>query len=74
MKETQLTPQSENLSYSAARLAEVWGVFSKTGKPVKKGLGKDNFNNKAIEYSNNPEKLGNFIYGNRPYFNTPCFV
>jgi predicted chitinase len=65
MKETQLTPQSENLSYSAARLAEVWGVFSKTGKPVKKGLGKDNFNNKAIEYSNNPEKLGNFIYGNR---------
>lgn len=62
MKETNLIPQSENLNYSKERLPEVWGKFSITGKIVKKGTGKNFFNQLAIEHEKSPEKLGNFIY------------
>jgi predicted chitinase len=65
MKESLLIPKSENLNYKKERLPEVWGVFSTTGKAVKKGTGKNFYNQKAIDYSNNEVKLGNFIYGNR---------
>lgn len=65
MKESQLIPQNENLNYSAARLAEVWGKFSKTGKKVAKGQGKNFYNDLAVQYANNEVKLGNYIYGNR---------
>jgi hypothetical protein len=43
----------------------VWGVFSKTGKRVKTGEGKNNYNQLAIQYANQPEKLGNYIYGGK---------
>lgn len=62
MKESSLTPQSENLNYSKERLPEVWPKFSITGKKVKKGTGKNFYNQLAVEHANNPEKLGNFIY------------
>lgn len=62
MKESNLIPQSENLNYSKERLPEIWAKFSTTGKRVKKGTGKNFFNQLAVEHANNPEKLGNFIY------------
>lgn len=59
--------KGENLNYTKERLPEVWGVFSKTGKTVRKGQGKYNFNQLAVEHEKNPVKLGNFVYGVKPY-------
>jgi predicted chitinase len=50
MKETQLTPKSENLSYSAKRITEVWPRI-----PFEK----------AKQLEKNPVALGNFVYGGR---------
>ena len=50
MKETQLTPKSENLSYSAKRITEVWPRISIE---------------KAKQLEKNPVALGNFVYGGR---------
>lgn len=50
MKETQLTPKSENLSYTAKRITEVWPRI-----PYEKA--------KLLE--KNPVSLGNFVYGGR---------
>lgn len=50
MKETQLTPKSENLSYSAKRITEVWPRISFE---------------KAKQLEKNPVALGNFVYGGR---------
>lgn len=65
-KESGFIPKSENLNYSKERLPEVWGVFSKTGKVVPKGSGAANYNELAEQYENNPEKLANFVYGQKP--------
>jgi predicted chitinase len=62
MKESSLIPQSENLNYSKERLPEVWPIFSTTGKKVKRGTGKNFYNQLAVEHANNEQKLGNFIY------------
>ena len=75
-KETYWDNQPENLNYSKERLPEVWSVFSKTGKRVKKGQGKYNYNNLATQYERNPEKLANFVYQEMrnpksPYFRWP---
>ena len=69
-KESGLIPQSENMNYSKERLPEVWGVFSKTGKKVAKGTGKNNYNDLAVKYANSPEALANFVYGGK-YGNSP---
>ena len=66
-KESNFIPKSEIMSYSPGRLAEVWGVFSKTGSAVPKGQGQNNYNELALEYANDPEKLANFVYGQKPY-------
>jgi predicted chitinase len=50
MKETQLIPKSENLNYSAKRIVKVWSKI-----PF----------NVAQTLENNPEKLGNYVYGGR---------
>jgi putative chitinase len=50
MKETQLIPKSENLSYSAKRITEVWPRISLE---------------KAKQLEKNPVALGNFVYGGR---------
>jgi putative chitinase len=55
----------ENMNYSKERLPEVWGKFSKTGKVVKKGQGKYNYNELATNLEHKPEDLANFIYGDR---------
>lgn len=65
-KESGFIPKSENLNYSKERLPEVWGVFSKTGSVVPKGSGAANYNELAEQYENNPEKLANFVYGQKP--------
>jgi putative chitinase len=62
-KESGWIPQNEGLTYSKERLPEVWGIFSKTGEKVPKKQGKFNYNDLATKYANNPEKLGNFVYG-----------
>lgn len=64
-KESNYIPKSERMSYSKERLPEVWGIFSKTGKRVAKGQGKNSYNQKAVEYAENDEKLANFVYGQR---------
>jgi predicted chitinase len=64
-KESGFIPKSENLNYSSNRLPEVWGIFSKTGKRVPKGMGSSNANEMASEYANNPEKLANLVYSNK---------
>jgi putative chitinase len=58
-----LEGKPENMNYSKERLPEVWGVFSTTGKPVPKGEGSKYFNQKAVEYAGNPEKLAKYVYG-----------
>lgn len=65
-KESEFIPKSENMNYSKERLPEIWGFFSKTGKRVSKGEGRYNYNNKAKKYEYNPEKLANFVYGEKP--------
>ena len=50
MKETQLIPKSENLSYSAKRITDVWPRI-----PLEK----------AKQLEKNPVALGNFVYGGR---------
>lgn len=50
MKETQLIPKSENLSYSAERITKVWPRI-----PY----------DKAKQLEKNPVALGNFVYGGR---------
>jgi predicted chitinase len=62
-KESLWIPQSENLNYSKERLPEVWGAFSKTGKRVKDGEGKSQYNTLAAEYARDSVKLANFVYG-----------
>lgn len=47
-----LTVREENLNYSATRLTQVWPSRFPTLEVAKK-------------YENNPEKLGNFVYGGR---------
>lgn len=69
-KESGFIPKSENLNYSKSRLPEVWGVFSKTGKRVPKGMGSSNANELTDQYSNNPEALANFVYSGK-YGNGP---
>lgn len=54
----QLTKFSEDLWYSPARLVAVWPSRFYLGTPV---AGKHDAN----EYSGNPEKLANLVYGNR---------
>jgi predicted chitinase len=49
-KETQLIPKSENLNYTAKRITQVW-------KNIPLSVAKT--------LANNPEKLGNYVYGNR---------
>ena len=50
MKETQLTPKSENLNYTAERITKVWPRISyETAKTL----------------SGNPVALGNYVYGGR---------
>lgn len=66
-KESGFIPKNEIMSYSKERLPEVWGVFSKTGKRVSKGQGKYNYNDLAVKYERQPEKLANFVYGQKPY-------
>lgn len=52
-KENQIQPQSENLRYtSVARLRKVWPNLFPTDESAK-------------PYINNPEKLGNFVYGGK---------
>jgi predicted chitinase len=65
-KESNFIPKNENMNYSKERLPEVWGVFSKTGKMVPKGQGQANYNDLAVQYERNPEKLANFVYGQKP--------
>ena len=65
-KECGFIPKNENMNYSKERLPEVWGVFSKTGKMVPKGQGQANYNDLAVQYERNPEKLANFVYGQKP--------
>jgi putative chitinase len=65
-KESGFIPKSENLNYSKERLPEVWGIFSKTGKAVSAGAGASAYNDLAVEYEHNPEKLANFVYGQKP--------
>ena len=62
-KESGWIPQSENLNYSKERLPEVWGAFSKTGKRVKDGEGKSQYNALAAKYAGDSVKLANFVYG-----------
>jgi predicted chitinase len=50
MKETQLIPKSENLSYLAKRITEVWPRITFE---------------KAKQLEKNPVALGNFVYGGR---------
>lgn len=69
-KETNYVPKNESLNYSKERLPEVWGKFSKTGKAVPSGQGKNYYNELAVQYENNPEKLANFVYSNK-YGNGP---
>ena len=64
-KESGFIPRNENMNYSKERLPEVWSRFSKTGERVKKGQGKYNYNDLAVEYAHNPEKLANFVYGGK---------
>jgi predicted chitinase len=52
-KESVFKPQDENMNYSASRIREVFPSLS----------------NRANELANNPEKLGNAVYGGK--FNTP---
>ena len=61
-KESGFKPLNENLSYSKERLPEVWGAFSKTGKTVPKGQGKNNYNDLAVQMEHNPQALGDFVY------------
>ncbi len=65
-KECNFIPKSESMSYSKERLPEVWGVFSKTGNRVDKGQGQYNYNDLATQYTQNAEKLANFVYGQKP--------
>jgi predicted chitinase len=62
-KESGWIPQNEDLRYSKERLPEVWGIFSKTGKKVPNKQGKFNYNELAVKYAGNAEKLANFVYG-----------
>ncbi len=66
-KETNYIPKSEIMNYSKERLPEIWGIFSKTGRTVPKGQGQFNYNDLAPQYANNPEKLANFVYGQKPH-------
>jgi putative chitinase len=69
-KESKFIPKSEKMVYTPGRLAEVWDRFSKTGKRVPKGQGKSNYNELAVQYAGNDQKLANFVYGGR-YGNGP---
>jgi predicted chitinase len=66
-KESAFIPKNEIMNYSKERLPEVWGIFSKTGGTVPKGQGKYNYNELAVQYANQPEKLANFVYGQKPH-------
>jgi putative chitinase len=65
-KETNYIPKNEVMNYSKERLPEVWGIFSKTGSKVPKGQGQANYNDLAVQYERNAEKLANFVYGQKP--------
>ena len=72
-KETHFIPKNERMFYSKERLPEVWGIFSKTGKRVPKGQGVNNYNDLAVQYAGNDQKLANFVYQemrdpSSPYF------
>jgi predicted chitinase/peptidoglycan hydrolase-like protein with peptidoglycan-binding domain len=72
-KETHFIPKKEKMVYSKERLPEVWGIFSKTGQRVSKGQGKNNYNDLAVQYAGNDQKLANFVYQemrdpSSPYF------
>jgi putative chitinase len=69
-KESQFIPKSEKMVYTPGRLAEVWDRFSKTGKRVPKGQGQSNYNELAVQYAGNDQKLANFVYGGQ-YGNGP---
>jgi putative chitinase len=49
-KETNFKPQAENLNYTAKRIVQVW-------KKIPLEI--------AYTLANNPEKLGNYVYGNK---------
>lgn len=70
-KESNFIPKSERMNYSPGRLAEVWRVFSKTGKTAPRGQGGYYKNELADLYANNPERLANLVYGGR-YGNGPA--
>jgi len=53
-KESNFKPQSENLKYSAKRIREVWPYIKE---------------NEAAKLANDPQALGNKVYGNK-YGNT----
>ena len=64
-KESNFLPKTEKMKYSVERLPEVWSRFSKTGKAVRKGYGKNNYNDLAKQYANNASKLGNLVYSDK---------
>lgn len=72
-KETHFIPKNERMVYSKERLPEVWSVFSKTGKRVKKGHGKHNYNDLAVEYAGNDQKLANFVYQEMRHPSSPHY-
>lgn len=63
-KETHFKVQSERMSYSKGRLAEVWSRFCTigNGKTAPKGQGEKYANELAEQYARNSEKLANFVY------------
>ena len=64
-KESNFLPKTEKMNYSVERLPEVWSRFSKTGKRVQKGTGKDNYNDLAKQYAGNDSKLANLVYSSK---------
>jgi len=64
-KECNFLPKTEKMNYSVERLPEVWSRFSKTGKRVPKGTGKDNYNDLAKQYAGNDSKLANLVYSSK---------
>lgn len=64
-KESNFLPKTEKMKYSVERLPEVWSRFSKTGKRVQKGTGKNHYNDLAKQYANDASKLGNLVYSGK---------
>ncbi|NOQ70874.1 MAG: hypothetical protein GQ574_02665 [Crocinitomix sp.] len=68
-KESNFIPKTEKMNYSKGRLAETWGVFSKTGSRVDRHEGAKNYNKLAEQYAGKPKELANFVYGGKQHNN-----